>query len=127
MDEFIGFEGQKHPQILAITEGDPRYAYEAYPFVLGGVEAAVAALEEARHVSGGELCESLRELALGRFGPMAKDVLNFWGVRTTEDFGNIVFNLVEAGLLLKTEEDSLADFIDVYDFDAAFEQDCGGA
>jgi uncharacterized repeat protein (TIGR04138 family) len=123
----MGFEDRKDPEILAVAEGDPRYAYEAYPFVLGGVEAAMAALEEARHVSGGELCESLRELALARFGPLAKDVLNFWGVRATQDFGNIVFNLVEAGLLLKTEEDSLADFIDVYDFDAAFEQESGGA
>ena len=66
-------------------------------------------------------------MPLARFGPLAKDVLNFWGVRATEDFGNIVFNLVEAGLLLKTKEDSLADFIDVYDFDAAFEQESGGA
>jgi uncharacterized repeat protein (TIGR04138 family) len=120
-------EKRKSPKILAITERDTRYAYEAYPFVLGGVETAVAALDEPRHVSGAELCDSLREIALARFGPLAKDVLNFWGIRATADFGNIVFHLVEAGLLLKTEEDSLADFIDVYDFDAAFEEDSGGA
>jgi len=127
MDELMGIARHRDPEILAITERDPRYAYEAYPFVLGGVERAVAALEESRHVSGGELCESLRQLALVRFGPLAKDVLNFWGIRTTMDFGNIVFNLVEACLLLKTEQDSIADFINVYDFDAAFEEDSGGA
>ena len=122
MNNFTELGRGRSPKIFEITERDPRYAYEAYPFVLDAVESAAAEFAEVRHISGRELCDGIRELALARFGPLAKDVLNFWGIRTTGDFGNIVFNLVGEGLLLKTEEDSLADFMDVYDFDTAFEQ-----
>jgi uncharacterized repeat protein (TIGR04138 family) len=64
--------------------------------------------------------EGIREFAIEQFGPMVKTVFSHWGIKTTHDFGNIVFNMVEWLLLSKTEQDSINDFKDVYDFDAAF-------
>lgn len=103
-----------------ILEQDPRYAAEAYAFIRAGLEFTVQRLERPRHVSGQELLEGIRVFAIAEFGPMAKTVLNEWGIRGTEDFGEMVFNLVEAGLLGKTEEDSRADFANGYDFNEAF-------
>ena len=77
-------------------------------------------LDERRHITGRELLEGIKDLALKRYGRMAKAVLNSWGIMTTDDIGAIVFNLVDAGLLSKTEEDHIEDFHDVYDFEAAF-------
>ena len=104
----------------AILSRDPRYTMEAYAFVRGGLDFTVRRLEKPRHVSGQELLEGIREFAIEEFGPMAKTVLNGWGITRTEDIGEIVFNMVETGLLGKTEEDSRADFADGYDFDEAF-------
>jgi uncharacterized repeat protein (TIGR04138 family) len=109
-------------KIEVIRSRDRRYHADAYLFVIDAVEAVLLEIARMRHISGSELCGGLRMLATDRFGPMAKEVLNFWGVRSTEDFGNIVFNLVDAGLLLKTEHDCIDDFIDVYDFGEAFER-----
>jgi len=80
----------------------------------------VRALEENRHVSGNELLDGIRRLALDRFGPMAKTVFEQWGIVTTEDFGAIVFQLVDEGLLGKTEQDKMSDFARGYDFHEAF-------
>jgi uncharacterized repeat protein (TIGR04138 family) len=109
-------------KIETIRSRDRRYHADAYLFVIDAVEAVLLEIARMRHISGSELCGGLRTLATARFGPMAKEVLNFWGVRSTEDFGNMVFNLVDAGLLLKTEYDCIDDFIDVYDFGEAFER-----
>lgn len=103
-----------------ILNRDPRYAAEAYAFVRVGLSHTVRRLEKPRHVSGQELLDGIREFALAEFGPMAKTVLNNWGIMRTEDFGEIVFNMVENGLLGKTEKDSRADFANGYDFEAAF-------
>jgi uncharacterized repeat protein (TIGR04138 family) len=73
-----------------------------------------------RHVTGQQLCEALRQYALHLYGYMSKTVLNSWGIHTTRDFGEIVFNLIRAKQMRKTPQDSLADFDDVYDFDQAF-------
>jgi uncharacterized repeat protein (TIGR04138 family) len=73
-----------------------------------------------RHVSGTELLEGIRRYALQEFGPMSLTVLNTWGITTTADFGEIVFHLVEVGLLGKTEEDRREDFADGYNFHEAF-------
>ncbi len=100
-----------------------RYNSEAYAFVLDTVAATIEDLGELRHITGRELCAGAQKLAVARFGPMAKEVLNFWGVRATEDIGNIVFQLVDAGELSTTEGDSIVDFIGVFDFDEAFERD----
>lgn len=114
----------KHPEpndlLKEILSRDPRYTVEAYAFVRDGLEFTVRRLEKPRHVSGQELLGALREFAIEEFGPMAKTVLNGWGIACTEDFGEIVFNMVETGLLGKTEEDSRADFAAGYDFDEAF-------
>lgn len=76
--------------------------------------------DESRHVSGRQLCLGLRDYAIDRYGPLAKTVLNRWGLTCTEDFGKIVFALIDAKLMRKTDEDSLEDFRDVYEFDEAF-------
>jgi len=114
----------KHPSpeelLHGILAGDPRYTIEAYAFVRGGLDFTVRRLEKQRHVSGKELLEGIREFAIDEFGPMAKTVLNGWGIQRTEDIGEIVFNMVETGLLGKTDEDSRADFANGYDFDEAF-------
>ncbi len=75
-----------------------------------------------RHVSGQELLGGIRSYALEQFGPMALTVLNEWGVRKCEDFGELVFNMVESHLLAKTKKDSRDDFKGGYDFDTAFRQ-----
>ena len=99
---------------------DPRYTVEAYAFVRTGLDFTVRRLDKPRHVSGQELLVGIRAIALEEFGPMAKTVLNGWGIKRTEDVGEIVFNLVETGLLGKTEKDNRADFANGYDFDEAF-------
>lgn len=99
---------------------DSRYTAEAYVFVRAGLDYTVRRLEKPRHVSGRELLEGIREFALAEFGPMTKTVLNRWGIQRTEDIGEIVFNMVEAGLLGKTEQDSRSDFSNGYDFAEVF-------
>jgi len=114
----------KHPNtedlLQTILTRDPRYTAEAYAFVRAGLDYTVRRLEKPRHVSGRELLDGIREFALAEFGPMAKTVLNGWGIQRTEDVGEIVFNMVETGLLGKTDKDSRADFANGYDFDEAF-------
>lgn len=122
MENRLEIRREVRGKIETIRSRDRRYHADAYLLVLDAVEAVLLDLARARHISGFELCQGLRALAAARFGPMAKEVLNFWGVRSTGDFGNIVFNLVDAGLLLKTEHDRIEDFIDVYDFGDAFER-----
>lgn len=106
--------------ILDVAQKHGRYKPNAYRFTLDAVHHTVGHLKEIRHVSGGELLCGIRELAVARFGPMAKTVFEQWGVGSTEDFGAIVFHLVDQGLLGKTESDKLSDFARGYDFDEAF-------
>ncbi len=93
---------------------------EAYMFVLEALEAAMADQEKQRHVSGDNLLLQIRDLGKRRYGPMAGDVFNSWGVRSTLDFGRIVFHLVDEDLLRKRDEDTLADFLDKFDFHEEF-------
>ncbi|MBN2464385.1 hypothetical protein JXD38_02005 [candidate division WOR-3 bacterium] len=99
---------------------DPRYKPNAYVFVHDALDHTWARLNQRRHITGRELLDGVKDLALKRYGPMAKAVLNSWGVKTTDDVGAIVFNLVNAGVLSKTEEDRIEDFHEVYDFDDVF-------
>lgn len=108
-------------EAVAIRQGS--FKPDAYIFVLEALETVMADMGERRHVSGQDLLEGIRKLARERFGLMARDVLADWGVRTTLDFGRIVFHLVDAELLSRRDEDTLADFIDKYDFREAFELD----
>lgn len=103
------------------------YPPDAYAFVQEGLRFTVENRKGAectsssdRHVSGQELCEGLRAYARKQYGLLARDVLRHWRVRSTEDFGKIVFAMVDAGLLRKSDEDSMRDFVGVYSFDEAF-------
>ena len=111
--------------VQQIVTQDPRYDREAYQFVREGLDFTLklhkkSAPATPHHVSGQELLEGIRQYALEQFGPLSKTVLDHWGVRHCEDFGEIVFNLVEKGVLGKTEQDSRADFKGGYDFEEAF-------
>ncbi|KPJ59878.1 MAG: hypothetical protein AMS15_06670 [Planctomycetes bacterium DG_23] len=108
--------------IADIMNRDSRYAYEAYTFVLEALGYTLRKIGQHRHVTGQELCFGIRDLGWERFGYLARTVFNSWGVRATEDFGQIVFNLVDAGLMGKTETDSPDDFKAVYDFREALEE-----
>lgn len=104
------------------------YPPEAFDFVQQGltytvnrVHGDVSDPEQSRHVSGPQLCEGLRDYALSQWGFMATTVLRRWNIRTTFDFGRIVFALVNNGFMQKTDDDSVEDFRDVYRFDEAFD------
>jgi uncharacterized repeat protein (TIGR04138 family) len=136
-------------ELARVIAQDPRYSIEAYAFVLESLNHArqeklkarkrergkARSTEPARepaaggpgskaprksgHVSGSELCESVRTLSLSQFGLLAATVLEHWGVRSTSDIGDIVYNLIAAGDLEKTPTDSRSDFDDVFDFSRA--------
>lgn len=106
-----------------LRERNPRFHGKAYLFLLSSLHAVLEDLDQPRHISGRELARGVRDLALERFGPMARIVLEHWGVHNTDDLGEIVFALVDCGILIKQEEDRREDFRDVYDFEEAFEQD----
>jgi uncharacterized repeat protein (TIGR04138 family) len=120
-------------KIAEIVQKDSRYAYEAYEFVFQGLHHTQKLLgkeppkdhnpdrdgTEQYHISGPELLEGIRVLAQREFGLLARTVFRMWGVHKTDDFGEIVFNLVAAGLMSKTDEDNRADFRGVYDLDTA--------
>lgn len=105
-----------------IVEEDGRYKPAAYLFVIDAVEFTVLRQGRRGHVTGRELLDGIKHLAKREFGPMARAVFGSWGVTTTADFGEIVFNLVDEGILGKTETDSREDFRDVYDFSEVFEK-----
>jgi uncharacterized repeat protein (TIGR04138 family) len=106
-----------------IRAREPRFQERAYLFVLAALEYCQMRLPERRHISGRELADACRDLALERFGVMARFVLEHWGVRCTADLGDIVFTLVDLGLLISQPGDRRDEFIDVYDFDQAFERE----
>jgi uncharacterized repeat protein (TIGR04138 family) len=116
---------------LAFREGvmdqirlrEPRFDEQAYLFVLAALEYCQARLTSRRHITGAELAHACRELALQRYGVSARLVLEHWGMRATRDIGDIVFTLVDLGLLISQPQDSRDDFTDVYAFDRAFERD----
>jgi uncharacterized repeat protein (TIGR04138 family) len=139
-----GFAGQTH-----VTDLDSRFRQArqkagpfplaAYEFVREGLaytargvhgeepakmratdEASSQRVDESRHVSGRQLCLGLREYAQRQYGRLAKTVLAKWHIRGTEDFGKIVFAMIDAGMMRKTDEDSAEDFRDVFSFDDAF-------
>lgn len=104
------------------------YPIDAFEFVREGLNFTVQRIhgrkkdpEASRHVSGQQLCEGLRQYALLRWGMLARTVLARWGITRTEDFGRIVFAMIEGQFLAKTDEDSVDDFRNVYDFESAFD------
>jgi len=111
--------------LATIQAKDPRYHREAYLFVREALEHTQKTIARnprgrIRHVTGQELLAGIRDFALQQFGPMTKTVLEEWGMRRCEDFGDIVFNMSAVGWLAKTSKDSRADFAGGYDFDDAF-------
>lgn len=102
---------------------EPRFDEQAYLFVLAALEHCQSHGGARRHINGAELARGCRELALERYGLMARLVLEHWGVTSTADLGDIVFTLVDLGFLLSQPQDSREEFLAVYDFDRAFEQE----
>jgi uncharacterized repeat protein (TIGR04138 family) len=103
-----------------ILAREPRYPERAYLFVLAGIEFIQTQLPARRHVTGSELAWACRDLAIKQYGLLAPSVLDYWKINRTEDFGRIVFTLVDVGLLMTQPGDRLEDFLDVYDFADAF-------
>ena len=114
--------------VALICKEDTRFDRKAYDFVRLGLDHTVKELrkkdaaraERSRHVTGPELLDGLRVYALDQYGPLAKTVLNTWGIRRCRDFGDIVFNLIEYNVFSKTDNDRREDFSDIFDFDEAF-------
>ena len=102
---------------------EQRFDERAYLFVLGALEYCQQRLPERRHITGRELALSCRDLALDRFGVLARIVLESCGIRSSSDIGDVVFTLVELDLLMSQASDTRAEFVDVFDFDQAFERD----
>lgn len=111
--------------VHVIARRDRRYHEHGYFFLREALDFSMKLLNKpaqgpGRHVSGQELLEGVRQFALQEFGPMAQTVLAHWGIRRCEDFGEMVFNLVEAGVLGKTDTDRREDFSGGYEFEVAF-------
>ena len=124
-----------HP-IAELLRHDKRYHFDAYVFVFEALRYAHEQMglgaepngdpddpdqETERHVSGPQLCEAMRRYAHEEYGYLAKKVLNHWGIASTGDFGEIVFNLIEIEQMKKTADDRREDFNDVFNFDEAFQ------
>src|ERR1700726_55924 len=109
----------------SIIAADPRYQRDAYVFLRDALDFTTKQQKKikgvsVRHVNGPELLDGVRQYALKEFGPMVITVFDSWGIHSCEDIGHMVFNLIGAGVFGKTEEDSIEDFKNVYDFQEAF-------
>jgi len=117
----IGFQ----EAVEKISREDTRYHVEAYAFLRDALDATLKRRKKSKkdvpsHVSAAELLEGFRLHSLQECGPMAITVFEYWGVRSCEDVGNLVFNLVNAGVFGKTDDDTLESFRAGYDFQEAF-------
>lgn len=106
---------------------DPRYAADAYIFLRDALDVTIKTLQQGRtdainHVSGPELCEGVREYALQQFGPMVPTIFEAWGLATTRDIGEMVFNLIRTGAFSRSDSDKIEDFENIYHFQDAFEK-----
>jgi uncharacterized repeat protein (TIGR04138 family) len=118
-------EASFEEKLVQILAADRRYPRDAYLFLREALDFTQKVIVkenrgQLRHVSGQELLGGIRDYALVQFGPMAITVFEEWGIRACRDFGEIVFNMVESGLLAKTSQDSRADFDGGYIFEDAF-------
>jgi uncharacterized repeat protein (TIGR04138 family) len=109
----------------SVVGSDPRYQREGYIFLRDALDFTTKQQKKTkgvsvRHVTGPELLDGVRQYALKEFGPMVMTVFDSWGIRSCEDIGHMVFNLIGAGVFGKTEQDSIEDFKNVYDFKEAF-------
>ena len=120
--EFEGASLDDETVVDRLRKKEPKYQAGAYQFVHEALDFRVSQLPERRHISGQELLEGVKQYAFEKFGPMARTVLNHWGLEAGEDVGRIVFLLIEVGVLSKTEEDTLDDFAGIMRFDDEFEK-----
>jgi uncharacterized repeat protein (TIGR04138 family) len=109
----------------SIVANNPRYHRDGYIFLRDALDFTTKQQKKikgvsVRHVTGPELLDGVRQHALKEFGPMVMTVFDSWGIQSCEDVGHMVFNLIGAGVFGKTEEDSIKDFKNVYDFEEAF-------
>ncbi|WFB35025.1 hypothetical protein P3T73_12730 [Kiritimatiellota bacterium B12222] len=116
---------QQRDIIREIVKNDPRYREEAYSFVREGLDYTVHELkdlskDESHHVRGWELSKGIRDYAIREYGPVCLRVLRYWGIQSSDDLGEIVYNMIDAQLLGKTDEDQKQDFHGVFDFETAF-------
>ena len=116
--------------IFQLLQSDLRYQMQAYQFVQDSLAFAQEVLPQEEpqpgedpHLTGQELCEAIRLFAIDQFGYMSKTVLNNWGIHETRDFGEIVYNLIDIGLLRPSDKDEREHFADVYSFEKAFVED----
>ena len=107
-------------KIAKISEKDGRYSKESFLFILASLEYTLSKLTKRRHLTGQELSKSIAEYAREQYGYLAKTVLNNWGLYTTLDYGEVVYLLINGGLMNKTEDDKKEDFADAYDFNEEF-------
>ncbi len=113
----------KDDVIRAIAKADARYRAEGYAFLLEALDHTIQRRGEGRkHVTGAELMDGYRDLAIRQFGLLARAVLAQWGVHTTDDVGEMVFRLISEDLLQKTADDRPSDFHSLYDFADAFDE-----
>jgi uncharacterized repeat protein (TIGR04138 family) len=116
----MGQNAELYTKITRLADMDRRYRKEAYLFILAALEYTVDKLQEVRHLTGAELSRGIADYARIQYGFMAQNVLEYWGMKQTLDFGEVVFNLIGEGLLRKSEEDRKEDFDGVYEFNAEF-------
>lgn len=121
-----------------LLKEDSRYKYEAYQFIREALQFAHEQMPELtkaavsgdaslksrpKHITGQQLCEACRRYAIDQYGLLGNMVLGSWGIKSTSDFGEIVYNLIRIEQMRKSESDRREDFDDVYSFDGAFEPD----
>lgn len=111
--------------LAELRRRDGKYNERAYVFMLAALEFAQTRLPARRHISGGELAWACRDFALEQFGMLAATVLKHWGIHTTADLGQIVFMLIDVGLLARQPTDRIEDFERVYDFAEVFKAGAG--
>jgi uncharacterized repeat protein (TIGR04138 family) len=109
----------------SVVGSDLRYQRDGYIFLRDALDFTTKQQKKikgvsVRHVTGPELLDGVRQYALKEFGPMVMTVFDSWGIRSCEDIGHMVFNLIGVGVFGKTEQDSIEDFKNVYDFEEAF-------
>lgn len=106
---------------------DPRYAPDAYHFLRDALDVTIKTMQQGRksaveHVSGPELCEGVRTYALQQFGPMVPTIFEAWGLGTTRDIGEMVFNLIRTRAFSRSDSDKVEDFENIYSFADAFQK-----
>lgn len=111
--------------VASATALDPRYAADGYAFLKDALDFTMRRQKKSKsrdtgHVGGSELCEGVRDYAMQQFGPMVPTIFETWGIRTTRDIGEMVFNLIATGYFKKSDADRVEDFENLFDFHEAF-------